>query len=170
MPFFLFFLFLSSFIYANTVEIDSTFSEEHNICIYNATNTKLKIHLKSENKTNNQVCLTFKDYSGVLASECDTQEVTINPDSLRKKTIYYLTDLGYSEDDDYNLTIEGDNDGIMASECPSIALAKVANASSTGIANALVLAGVLSGFLFFAGIIWALIPSSHEEEKNDFYD
>ena len=169
MPFFLFFLFFSSFIYANTVEIDSTFSEEHNICIYNATNTKLKIHLKSENKTNNQVCLTFKDYSGVLVSKCDTQEVTIDPDSLRKNTIYYLTDLGYTEDDDYNLTIKGDDDGIMASECPSIALAKAANASSTGIANALVLAGVLAGFLFFAGVIWAIIPFP-PEEKDNFYD
>ena len=167
MPLFLFF-FLSSFIYANTVKINSIFSEQHNICIYNATNTKLKIYLKSKNKRFNTVCLTFKDYSGVLTSKCDTQKVTIKPDNLRKNTIYYLTDLGYSEDDNYFLKIEGDEDGIIASECPSIALAKVANASPTGIANALVLAGVLAGFLFFAGIIWALIPASHEEK--DIYD
>ena len=169
MPLFLFFLFFSSFIYANTVKINSTFSEQHNICIYNATNDKLTIYLKSKNKSSNKVCLTFKDYSGVLTSKCDTQKVTIKPDSLRNNTIYYLTDLGYSQDDNYFLKIEGDNDGIIASECPSIALAKVANASSTGIANALVLAGVLAGFLFFAGVIWAFIPFSREE-KDNFYD
>lgn len=168
MGFFLFF-FLSSFIYANTVKINSTFSEQHNICIYNATNTKLKLKLKSVNNPDNKVCLTFKDYSGVLESKCGTQEVTIKPNSLRKNTIYYLTDLGYSENDDYNLTIEGQNDGVKASECPSIALAKVANASPTGIANAMVLAGVLAGFLFFGGVIWALMPTSHDEQK-DFYD
>jgi len=169
MPFlFLSFLFplLFSVIYANTITIEDKFSETNHICIYNSTNTDLTLKLKSNNNSNNQICIYFKDYTGTIDSKCDTGEVEIAPDSLRKKVIYYIADLGYQEDDDYNLTIEGDDDGILASECPSNNLAKVSNATPEGIANAMLIAGVLTAFLMFAGIIYSFIPPSiHKEDE-----
>jgi len=152
MPFFLPFFIFMSVIYANTIEIDSKFSEIDTVCIYNAMNTSLTIKLKSENDSNNQVCLKITDFSGVLDEGCDTGSVEIDPDGLREKTIYYVLRLSAQNDDDYNLTIEGDEDGMMASECPEVALAKVSNTTSDFISMAMVIAGVLSAIIFFGAI------------------
>ncbi len=169
MPFFFFlFILLVELINANTIKINSRFSEQNRICIYNSTNQKLKIYLKSKNKEDNQVCLTFRDYSGILEQKCDTQKVTITPDDLREKVIYYVTNLGYQQDDDYFLKIEGDDDGIKASECPTNALAKVSNNAPEDIANAMILAGVITGSIFFAGIVFITFSSIREESDYSF--
>jgi len=171
MPFFLLFFILSSFIYANTVEINSTFAEKNNICIYNSTNTDLTLSLKDKTDATKTVCIYFRDYSGVLKSECDTEQVTINPQNLNKKTIYYVADLNGTSQDQYSFKIKGDDDGILAGECPSTALAKISNATPAGIANALIIAGVLAAFIFFAGIVYALTaPPFHKHDENDFYE
>ena len=161
LPFFFLFL-LASIVYANTIKINNTFSELNRICIYNNTNTKLKIYLKSKNKANNQVCLTLRDYSGIISQKCDTQKVTITPDNLREKTIYYRLNLGYQEDDDYFLKIEGDDDGIRADECPSVALAKAGATTPENVNLAMLLSGVLASFIFFGGVVWALMMEDKE--------
>lgn len=152
MPFFFLFLFLSSVIYANTIEIDSKFSEIDTICIYNAMNDSLTIKLKSENNSNNQISLQLLDYSGVLDENTSTGEVEIDPNGLRAKTIYYILKLSAQQDDDYNLTIKGDEDGMMASECPEVALAKVSNTTPDFISMAMVIGGVLTAIIFFGSI------------------
>jgi len=164
-----FFLFFFNAIYANTVTILDKFSNTNHICIYNNTNDSLKIKLKDQDDSNDNICIYFKDYSGILASKCDTGEVEVDPDSLRTKVIYYIVDLTANENnDDYNLTIDADDDGMRASECPTNNLAKVSNTTPSGIANAMIIAGVLAGFLFFAGIIFALTPHIREEEKDEW--
>jgi len=172
MPFFLFFIFIfSSVVYANTVEIKSTFGEKNNICIYNSTNTDLTLFLKDKTDSSKTVCIYFRDYAGILKSKCDTQKVTIKPDNLNKNTIYYVADLNGTPEDKYYFKVEGDDDGILAGECPTTALAKISNATPGGLANALIIAGVLAAFIFFAGIVYALTaPPFHKHDENDFYE
>jgi len=158
MPFLFFFLFFTSLIYANTVEIDNTFKELHRICIYNGENDSLELKLKVKNSYT-KVCLTFEDAGGIIESKCDYQEVNLTPDDLREKVIYYLAELSSSnEDEEYNLTIKGDED-LVAGECPSDGLAKVANTSADNIAGAAMLGGVLVGVIFFASFAYALLPN-----------
>ena len=168
MPLLFFFLIFSSAIYANSVKINSVFSQEHNICIYNGANTTLNLYLRSKNDYFNYICIVFRDYSGVLKAQCGTGSVSLKIDNLRKNTIYYLADLTYKRDDNYLLHIKGDKNGLIASECPTIALSKIAHTSPGGIGNALIIAGVLTGILFFAGVIFALAPSA--EDNRDFYE
>jgi len=169
MPFFLFLL-LSSLIYANTITIKSTFSQKHNICIYNATNTKLELYVHDKTDDSKTVCIFFKNYNGVIDSKCATGKVTIKPDNLAKNTIYYIADLNGTEANKYYFKVEGDDDGILAGECPTTALAKISNATPAGLANALIIAGVLAAFIFFAGIVYALTAPPHKQDERDFYE
>ena len=79
-----------------------------------------------------------------------------------------MTKLGYAKDDDYFLKIEGDNDGIKASECPTNALAKVTNSTPEDIAFAMLIGGVLAAFLLFGGLIFAFYSPHHQE--NEFFE
>ena len=167
MRLFLFF-FVPFIIYANTITIKGVFKNKNRICIYNNTNTKIDLDLKDNDNSSNQVCLYFQDYTGTLDSNCSQGEATLSVDNLRKKVIYYISKLDSDNtDDEYNLTIKGDDNGIMASECPTNALSKVANTTPSNIASAMILAGVLSSFLLFAGVIYAFIPSEDNDYNED---
>ena len=166
----LFLFLLSSVVYANDIKIKDTFANLNKICIYNSTNSKIKAYLEDKSNSGATVSESLEDFSGVIEEKSGTGKVTIEPDNLRTKVIYYKLYLSGPRTDNYYLHISGDNDGIIASRCPSAALAKISNATPAGIANAALIAGVLVGFIFFAGVVWAFIPNHLPEEPHDYYN
>ena len=159
----LFFLFFFSFfivnIYANDVTIIDTFNNLHRICIYNKEGTEIKAKLKLTDDSDEEICEELWDASGKIDGDCGNGEVEIDPDGLREKVIYYILDLSINSentDKEYNLTLSGDN--IIAGECPTDGMAKLANTTPENIANGAYLAGIATALIFFAGVIYSFTP------------
>ena len=157
--------FISGVVYANGIKIKNTFGNLNKICIYNASNTNLKIKLEDKTQRWARISEALYDYTGLLINKTRQGKVTIYPKNLRTKVIYYKLYLSGPNRDKYYLYISGGSGGILASRCPTDALAKISNATPAGIANAALIAGVLVGFIFFMGVVWAFIPTTPEEPK-----
>ncbi len=166
--FFLLLLFvISSVVYANEIEIEDTFEDLNQICIYNSTNSDIKAQLEDKTNSAANISEMLLDYAGVIEKKSGIGKITIEPDNLRSKVIYYHLNVSGPQNDNYKLVISGNDDGIKASACPTNSLAEIANTSSANIANAALIAGVLVGMIFFAGIVYVLMPSSDHSREWD---
>lgn len=136
----LIFLLMLQVVFAKEVEINGQFTTQaKQYCLQPDTPT---ITIKLESSSTN--CLTFLDYNGILANECDNP-IQMEVDDLIEGITFYRILVSGKVGEDFNLTFSDDNN-FSVGLCPTEALAAAAGTTPELLSAVLLLAGVLSGF------------------------